>query len=410
MDPQKLIELTRKRNEAVTAMEEINKRSIDESRELTDEEKALYERKKQEVDDIDSTLKREKELATLRKKPDGVTQTETDNQEDSEKRYSDFGTFVRDISEGNKANLRAMNITDSGSAGFLVPEQYEAGIVSLIGESGFIRSRAHVIPKGTQPDAKFKKAIRKQGAGGFNHGIEFEITGEKKKVTKESKLEFIELELDPLKCKPAGKIYLSQETIDNASSMQADIEQSFRSGIAEFEEDLFLNGTGVKQPLGLLNSKGAVSVGRKAAGSFAYVDFLKMKKQFHGKNPALVLSRDLFDVVGTFKDDGGQLIFKNGDITKDLPDTLGGVPILWTYSTVAAGEFGDVILCDFSYYYIKDGSGPYIKTNPYEMFDEDMVCIKITTHIDAQFIIPEPVTAKNGMQVSPLVILKKEAA
>lgn len=414
-----LMELRRKVGNKIEESRALLDKAKAENRDMNEEERAAYDALQTEIDYLTQKIKDEERQQALedeqrsanpQNQPNRPQPGENRGEDGDSVEYRNFGAFISDVYEGNTEELRAHNITSASSLGWQVPTQFESGAFSLKGPDTFIKSRAHVIPAGEQPDAAYKKIIEKQGLGGFYHGFHFSVTGEEQKGDeKESEKTYIEIYLDPMKCKVTGHTYISEESLANAEATSADLEQSFKLAYAAYEERLFLKGTGVKQPLGVLNSKGALKIGRKTANKFTYEDFLKMKKQFYG-NPLLILTRDLYDVVGLMTDGSGQLIFKAGDISKGLPDTLGGVPIKWTYSTVTTGLEGDAVMVDWSYYWVKEGSGPYVKINPYEKFDEDMIKLKIASRIDAMFIIPEPVKHENGMMVSPLVILKKEAA
>ena len=53
---------------------------------------------------------------------------------------------LRNYAQMMEANLRAMNISDGTSLGFMIPDTFEAGTLQLVGPGGWIRQRARVIP------------------------------------------------------------------------------------------------------------------------------------------------------------------------------------------------------------------------------------------------------------------------
>ena len=73
----------------------------------------------------------------------------------------------------------------------------------------------------------------------------------------------------------------------------------------------------------------------------------------------------------------------------------------------ALGSEGDLCLCDFSYYLIKDGSGPYVAASEHVYFKNNKTVIKAFWNVDGQAWMKEPLTLEDGStQVSPFVFLK----
>ena len=118
------------------------------------------------------------------------------------------------------------------------------------------------------------------------------------------------------------------------------------------------------------------------------------------------ITLDLYEKVGGMVDASNRLIMIAGDATKGIPDLLHGRPIHWSEVLPAAGSKGDVILADWSFYYIKDGSGPFFATDPYTRFLEGEIRVKMTVKMDGDTWIKEPLTLRNGMEVSPFVVLE----
>ena len=103
----------------------------------------------------------------------------------------------------------------------------------------------------------------------------------------------------------------------------------------------------------------------------------------------------------------GQYIFKWGDVTTGVPDSLLGIPIEWTGKVATAGNYGDASLVDFSKYLIKDGRGPLLAMSPHVRFENDQTVIRIVRSLDGQGWVNAPLTLMNGKtQVSPYVCLQ----
>jgi len=418
--------LMRKKDELLVKRQEILDKAVEEERGYTDEERAEVKALQNQVADYDEQIRDAQEIERQRAgipadQPKPTMQA--GDPEPSEVRFKNLGCFVRDIWMAHKGsmsealrsyeqsmadNLRAMNISDGTSLGFLIPDTFEAGTLALTGPGGWIRQRARVIPAGEYPDAKFKKRVLKQGAGGVYNGIMVNYTGEGVAPTDESKLEYYLFALDPSDKKIALFYITSEESLQNPTSVTADMELSFRGALAELEDDLFINGDGVGKPKGVLNSDGIKLIARDTSSDFKFADVLQMSKYMYPRavNRNWEVTLDLYEKVGGMVDASNRLIMIAGDATKGIPDLLHGRPIHWSEVLPAAGSKGDVILADWSFYYIKDGSGPFFATDPYTRFLEGEIRVKMTVKMDGDTWIKEPLTLKNGMEVSPFVVLE----
>jgi len=418
--------LMRKKDELLQKRQEILDKAIEEGRGYTDEERKEVQDLQKQVADFDEQIRETEEIERQRA---GIPPNQPKpgmgggEPQPSELKFKNLGEFVRDIwyaqkghlsdilreySKAMETNLRAMNISDGTSLGFLIPDTFEAGTLQLVGTGGWIRQRARVIPAGEYPDAKFKKRVLKQGAGGVYNGIMVNYTGEGVAPVDESKLEYYLFALDPSDKKIALFYITSEESLQNPTSVTADMEQSFRGALAELEDDLFINGDGVGKPKGILNSDGIKLINRDTSTDFKFADVLEMSKYMYPRatNRNWEISLDLYEKVGGMADAQSRLIMITGDATKGIPDLLHGRPIHWSENLPAAGNRGDVILADWSFYFIKDGSGPFFATDPYTRFLEGEIRVKVTVKMDGDTWIKEPLKLKNGMEVSPFCVLE----
>jgi len=418
--------LMRKKDELLKKRQEILDKAIAEERGYTDEERKEVQDLQKQVADFDEQIREAEEIERQRAgippnqpKPGMVV----GEPQPTELKFKNLGEFVRNIwyaqkghlsdilrdySKAMEASLRAMNISDGTSLGFLIPDTFEAGTLQLVGTGGWIRQRARVIPAGEYPDAKFKKRVLKQGAGGVYNGIMVNYTGEGVAPVDESKLEYYLFALDPSDKKIALFYITSEESLQNPTSVTADMEQSFRGALAELEDDLFINGDGVGKPKGILNSSGIKLINRDTSSDFKFADVIDMAKYMYPRanNRNWEISLDLYEKVAGMVDGASRYIMIAGDATKGIPDLLHGRPIHWNEILPVAGNRGDVILADWSFYFIKDGSGPFFATDPYTRFLEGEIRVKMTVKMDGDTWIKEPLTLKNGMEVSPFVVLE----
>lgn len=419
--------LMRKIDELLTKRQKILDKAVEEGRGYTEEEQTEVKSLQTQVADLNDQLKEAQEIQDQRAGiPSGQATPgmPAGEPQPSEQKFKNLGEFVRDIwlscKKGDRSErlqayskaltdkLRAMNISDGTSLGFLIPDQFEAGDLMLVGTGGYIRPRARVIPAGEFPDAKFKKRVVQQGSGGVYNGILVNYISEGNAPVDESKLKYDLFVLDPSDNKIACFYITSEESLQNTTSVTADMEQTFRGALGELEDDLFINGDGVGKPKGILNSSGIKLITRNTSEDFKFNDVIQMAKYMYprAQNRNWELSLDLYDKVASMADAQSRLIMIVGDASKGVPDILHGRPIHWNEINPTLGNRGDAILADWSYYYIKDGSGPFFATDPYTRFLEGEIRVKMTVKMDGDTWVKEPLKLKNGMDVSPFVVLE----
>jgi len=422
--------LMRNKDELLSKRQEILDKVIEEKRGYTEDERKEVQSLQQRVAGFDEQIK---EAQEIEKQREGIPADQDTRGAEvappgrepgpQESKFKNLGTFVRDIwnrSKGSlsetmrdyvprmEANYRSMNISDGSSLGFMIPDMFEAGTLAFTGPGGWIRQRARVIPAGEYPDQKFKKRVAKQGGGGVYNGILVNFTGEGVAPVDESKLKYYLFVLDPSDKKISFFYITSEESLLNPTSVTADMEQSLRGAKEQLEDDLFINGDGVGKPKGILKSEGKILVPRNTSSDFKFADVLAMSKSMYPRavNRNWEITLDLYDKVGAMADGAGRLISIAGDATKGIPDILHGRPIHWSEVLPLMGSRGDAILADWSFYFIKDGSGPFFATDPYTRFLEGEIRVKMTVKMDGDTWVKEPLTLQNGMKVSPFVVLE----
>jgi len=423
--------LMRKKDELLGKRQAIIDKAVTESRGYTAEERTESQTLQQSITDIDEQIRELQEIEASR---NGLTSFEdrgsstggTSDPADTALQFRNLGEFVRDINgarsgeispklrayrERMTEKLRTMNITDGSSLGYLVPDQFEAGTLRLFGQGGHIRQRARVIPAGEFPDQRFIKRVMKQGQMGVHNGIVFNFTSEgKNDVKNRSSLEFELFTLDPSGNKIVGIYETTEESLQNPTAVSGDMEESFRSGYSSLEEQMFFMGDGVGKPKGILKSDALLKIDRKTAARFQFDDVVKMSKFMYPGATGRVweLSLDLYDQVASMVDGQNRLIMLAGDATKGVPDILHGRPIHWNEYSPVTGELGDAVLADWGFYYIKDGSGPYFKTDEGKGsgFESGVIKVAMVVKVDGDTWIREPLKLENGMKVSPFIALQ----
>jgi len=304
---------------------------------------------------------------------------------------------------------------DGASGGFLVPEQFASSIYSVSPQQAIVRPRATVIPAGDPPDAKITiPALDQRGAVGANNmfgGVTIRKVAGEGGTKQETETKFREFSLEPQEY--AATIVVTDKLLRNWRASSAFLTNALRTAAIAYEDVEFLRGNGIGGPLGAYESGAAYVVARENAGEFTFADYKEMTSRIlPGGAPVWVISlgmrgqvMSLRNLEGSPAVGDGALLFVGGDITRGIPDTLGGYPIMWNQRSPAAGSEGDVALCDFGGYLIKDGSGPFVAASQHVHFVNNKTVIKMFANHDGKAWLTEPLQLEGGYEVSHFVLL-----
>ncbi|MCL6453557.1 MAG: phage major capsid protein [Alicyclobacillus sp.] len=295
--------------------------------------------------------------------------------------------------------------------GFAVPELYLTDVKMLQPEQSVVRPRASVIPAGEIPDTTLNMPVLNQGKNGVYGGVTVQWTaeGEAKPDTTAS---LKELSLTPQEV--SATTVLTNKLIRNWTAASSFISNLLSVATSAAEDIAFLRGDGVGKPKGILNASGALTVNRATANAISFADVSQMRAALYSEslaNAVWVANQSIIPQLVSIQDVNGRYIFLRGDLTQHIPDTLYGIPIIFTGRTPSLGNKGDLVLADFSKYLIRDGSGPFIAASPHVLFQQDKTMIRITWNVDGQPWVTDPLLLEDGStKVSPFVVLDIPAA
>ena len=413
-----LQELLQERAELVQAQAALIDAAKVENRDLTDVEAARFEELEQKIVALDGEIEkarvREDREAKVQQRLEGLKtlafhapRPGAGRREKDDGGFESLGEFIAAVRFGDprgrvKAEMR-MDVGERG--GYAVPEQFRDELLQLTPEEAVVRPRATVIPPGTPPDAKLTIPALDHSQGIYG-GVAVQWIGEgAQKPETDAKL--VEIALEPHEV--AAHVVVTDKLLRNWQAAGTVIRNLLRGAIASAEDVAFLTGDGTSKPLGVLNSAGAIAVNRAAANQIQYVDIVNMLAKLLPDSlgrAVWVANQSVLPQLMQLKDDAGNLIFIRGDATSGIADTLAGLPIRWTGRTPALGQKGDLMLVDFQYYLIKDGSGPFVAASEHVYFRENKTVIKVFWNVDGKGWVASPLTLEDGItQVSPYVVL-----
>ena len=339
---------------------------------------------------------------------------------EEQKLFPSLGHFLRDVYQrdsnlGSFNRLRTyrektLSMDSDPEGGYLVPTQYRAGLLQVSPEEAIVRPRALVLPAGSPPDAAIEMPLFEQAKnavgshGDFYGGLWFGWTSEGgAKTNTETKIGLVEY-------KPyewSGYAVLTDKIIRNANILEAFVLAKYKEALIGFEDYHFLRGTGVGQPLGIINSPAAVTVTRNTTVTILFADITAMLDHFMDSNKAVwIINKACKSKIMSLKDANNNAIWMSGNIIGKIPETLVGIPIVWTYKVPAVGTKGDIILADLSYYIIKDGYGPAFAKSEHAYFLSNKTCLKMFGNVDGKPWLKSSITADdNSTEISPFVML-----
>lgn len=318
--------------------------------------------------------------------------------------------FVEGVgAAGNDMDLSAeMRMDNATTGGFLIPPQLRTQILSVDPQDALVRPRANIIPAGDPPDSSVTvPALDQTGSTNNMFGgvtVSWIAEGETKPETQAA---LRNITLTPHEV--AGYMTITDKLLRNWQAADGFVRGLLRGAVNAAEDYAFLRGTGVNQPLGVINAGATYFVHRAGANAISYADLVNMVARLlmrgNVNSPIWSMPQQALPQIATMVDPEGHYIWQaNSNGAKDgLAGALLGYPVRWNNRAPALGSKGDVILADWSFYMVKDGSGPFVAASEHVKFLENKTVIKIFWNVDGAPWLTAPLYEENGYQVSPFV-------
>lgn len=312
----------------------------------------------------------------------------------------------------NKLNTvrNATSSYDGASGGFLVPETIRSEILELALEDSVIRPRATVIPMASPrvlvPAVDVTSHVSSL-YGGITAYWEAESTS-----LNDVNAAFERVTLDAHKLTAYTEV--PNELLMDGVAFEAFIARAFPRAMAFYEDNAFLNGTGVGQPQGLYNSNAAAIVTKETnqtAATIVWENIIKMYSRMLPSslnNAVWIVPPSAFPELATMALNvgvaGSAVWLTNG--ADKAPMTILGRPVIVTEKAKALGTQGDVTFADLSYYLVGDHQMMTATSSPHYKFQTDQTAFKVVSRVDGRVWVQSAVTPKNaGPALSPIVQL-----
>jgi HK97 family phage major capsid protein len=350
-------------------------------------------------------------------------------------KFEDFGDFARSVfydrvnpSDAQAKKLEIVrNLQNTyqekvpSEGGFLVPEEFRAGLLQTSLESSIVRPRATVVPMASLK-LRFPAIDTTTNAGSVYGGITAYWTEEGAELA-ESQASFASVSLEAWKLTALATV-TNELVRDAAGGFNLYINQLFPQAIAYFEDLAFLKGTGVGQPLGVLNANNSALVtvskeSSQAADTIVWNNILKMYARMlpTSLNKAVWLvtpealpqlanmTVTVKNVAGTENVGGSAVWLPDGTGTPTL--TLLGRPVIITEKAGLLGDLGDIAFVDLSMYLIGDRQTMVIDSSAHAKFTSDKTVYRVIERVDGRPWLNAAITPQNGgPTLSPFVQLE----
>ena len=378
-------ELREKRNTAWNAAKAFLDSHRTEKGTLTAEDDATYTRMEQDIADLGkeiARLERQEALEAELSKPVGtpLTSKPATGKQPEVKTGRASDEYRKGMLTALRTNFRQVsNVLQEGvdaDGGYLVPEEYDRRLIQTLSEENIMRRLGHVIT--TSGEHKINIAAAKPAAAWIEEGGALQF----------SDATFAQILLDAHKLHVAIKV--TEELLyDSAFNLESYIIEQFGKALANAEEDAFLNGTGVGQPLGLFAEVGGGHVAGTLSAALKADDVLGLiyeLKRPYRKNASFIMNDKTVAQIRKFKDNNGAYIWQPSYQAGE-PDRILGYSVHTSeYVPENAIAFGD-----YSYYNIGDRGTRSFKQLTELFAGNGMIGYVAKERVDGKLILPEAV-------------------
>lgn len=379
-----IMELREKRNKALDAAKAFLESHRTDKGVLSVEDDATYTKMEADIDALTNEIhrlerqeQREAEMNMPINTP--LTSKPSGNVAHDKKTGRASDDYKEGMLTALRTNFRQVsNVLQEGvdaDGGYLVPEEYDSRLIRVLEGENIMRKLGHKIT--TSGDHKINIASTEPAAAWIEEGGALQFSDAK----------FAQILLDAHKLHVAIKV--TEELLyDNAFNLENYIIEEFGKALSNAEEDAFLNGTGVGQPLGLFAATGGGTVYKTVTKLTAddIMNLVYALKRPYRKNSAFIMNDQIIATIRTFKDGNGAYMWQPSYQAGE-PDKLLGYPVYTSpFAPEDAISFGD-----YSYYNIGDRGIRSFKQLTELFAGNGMIGFVAKERVDGKLILPEAV-------------------
>lgn len=298
-----------------------------------------------------------------------------------------------------------LNETLGGDGGFLVQQDFTEGLVKRTYELGTIASRVRKVPVGANKNGTKMPAVDESSrANGSRWGGVASYWGSEGGTLTASRPKFRQISLEFNKL--YALVYATDELVEDAAALQSYVEMAASEELAFRLDDAILNGTGVGQPLGILNSGGLLTISKETgqpAATFVAENVSKMWARAFGpsrRNAVWLYNQDMepqLDQLSLPIGTAGVPVYLpiGAGLVEASTPRLKGRPMLDVEQASTLGTVGDIVLANLDEYLLIERP-PQTAMSIHVAFLTDEVVFRFTYRVDGQPVWHTTLTPKNG--------------
>jgi HK97 family phage major capsid protein len=205
---------------------------------------------------------------------------------------------------------------------------------------------------------------------------------------------------------------VSNELLADGISYDEQLSQAIVKALGFYMDEAFLNGTGVGQPEGVINSPATIEVAKEtgqAAATILYENIIKIFARLHpasfGNSVWVCNSKTIPQLLKLT-----QVVGTGGSVVPVLSESGGRFtmltrPCLFTEKVPTLGTKGDIGLYDFSQYVIGLRQNMALDRSAHIGFTRATTAYRGLIRVDGRSKHRQAITPKNGDTLSPFVVL-----
>lgn len=381
-----ILELRELRNKAWEGAKAFVESRRDKDGLLSAEDAKAYAEMEKKIKDYSAEIERMEQMDAMEKemnKPVStpiVTKPMTADGKEKKKTVRASDAYKNGMLTALRTNFRQVSdILQEGvdaDGGYLVPEEYDSRLIDTLEEENIMRKLGRVIT--TSGEHKINIAATKPAAVWIEEGGALSF----------GDATFSQILLDAHKLHVAIKV--TEELLyDNAFGLESYIIDQFGKALANAEEDAFLNGTGVGQPLGLFAKTGGGTTAETLTAALKADDILNLiyaLKRPYRKNASFIINDKNLAAIRKLKDNNGAYMWQPSYQAGEPDKILGYTVHTSAYAPEDAIAFGD-----YSYYNIGDRGTRSFKQLTELFAGNGMIGYVAKERVDGKLILPEAV-------------------
>lgn len=327
--------------------------------------------------------------------------------------FMNFGEFAKHVYGAgiheHAATERLMNVASTfgsesvgADGGFAVPPEFQRAIWAKVMEGENLLARcAQMTIAGNSIAIPKDETTPWQSSGGILAYWEGE--GDATTASKP------QLKLDTLRlAKLMALVPMSEEILQDGSATESYLRMKAPAKMRAKVNTAIIRGTGVGQPLGLVNGGATISVAKESsqdADTVWFANIVKMWARLYSScraNSVWLINQDVeqslyqmaFDPEASSK---VPVYLPPGGLSQSPYGTLMGRPVIPVEACSTLGDQGDIILTDLTEYLaITKGQGIQTDVSMHLYFDQALTAFRFMFRVNGQPMWGSAITAENG--------------